>query len=128
MGTLNYIAYAVFAIIFIGIAFTIYAHYQQGAAEQDFLNNAQNLSNQIKNLALQDIGSSTPFSIKIPGGCNLSFENGSVLATVSGHTENFYTGVVENVVPSWSTSLSGERTYYFELSRVQEGVNVSVLQ
>jgi len=119
MGALNYISYVAFAIIFIGIAFTVYAHYQQSAAEQDFLSKAETLASQINDLALQDVGSSAPFTITVPSGCRLYFENNSVLTVVGSVTENFNT----NVAVSGQTLDGGHFTLM--LQRSQEGVVVS---
>jgi len=119
MGALNYIAYVVFAVIFIGIAFTLYSQYQRGAAEQDFLSKAGALAEQVKDLALQDVGSSVNFSITVPSGCRLSFENSSVLAVFGGGTDNFYAGAAI----SGPTLESGNFT--LKLQRSQEGVTAS---
>jgi hypothetical protein len=119
MGALNYISYAVFAAIFIGIAFTVYAQYQRSAAEQDFLNKAGALADQIKDLALQDVGSSVNFSITVPSGCRLSFENSSVLAARGGGTDNFYAGA-----PVSGPTLEGGN-FTLRLEMFQEGVTIS---
>jgi hypothetical protein len=120
MGALNYISYAVFAIIFIGIAFTVYAHYQQVSTEQDFLSRTGALADQIEDLALQDVGSSVNFSITVPSGCRLSFENNFVRAVVGSTTENFGTG---NVTVSGQPLESG--SFQLRLERSQEGVTIS---
>ncbi|MEW6592489.1 MAG: hypothetical protein AB1305_02225 [Candidatus Hadarchaeota archaeon] len=119
MGALNYISYVVFAAIFIGIGFTLVYQYSQGAAERDFLVRVEELSNQIRNLSLQDAGSSANFSITVPSGSQLSFENTMVLAQVGGRVENFNAGVAVS-----GPAFDGGG-FTLKLLRTQEGVTVS---
>jgi hypothetical protein len=121
MGALNYISYMVFAAIFIGIGFTIFYQYQLGAAERGFLSKAGELSNQIRNLSLRDVGSSINFSVAVPSGARLTFENTMVLAHVGSRVENFGAGVVVSG-PDFDAG-----SFTLRLLRTQEGVSVSAV-
>jgi hypothetical protein len=63
MGTINYIAYVIFAVLFLSIALAMYTQYQQGAAEQEFRSNAAGLAEQIE--ALGDQSENTTFYFDI---------------------------------------------------------------
>jgi len=72
MGTINYIAYVIFAVLFLSIALAMYVQYQQGAAEQDFRSKAAGLAEQIEALGDQSENTTFYFDISVPPNSALS--------------------------------------------------------
>jgi len=93
MGALNYIAYVIFAMLFISIALAMYAQYQRGAAEQDFKLKATGLAEQIEALGDQSENTTWYFGISVPPNSTLSFADNLVVISIGGWSENFQVGV-----------------------------------
>lgn len=119
MGTLNYIAYVVFAVLFLSLAFGIYAQYQRGAAEQEFRLGAERLAERIEALGNQSAGTVDYFEISVPQNCELSFVDSSVLISIGSWSDNFPVGV-----PVSGPTFSNQNLN-LKLERVENGVNVS---
>ena len=120
MGTLNYIAYVIFAVLFISVGFLLYAEYQRGAAEQDFRLKAEELAGQIEALGDQSAGTVWPdFDISIPSNCALSFTDNMVVITIGEWSDNFSTGV-----PVSGSTFSNQELS-LKLERTENGVSVS---
>lgn len=118
MGTLNYIAYVIFAVLFISVGFLLYAEYQRGAAEQDFRLKAEELAGQIDALGDQSTGTIGYFDISVPSNCALSFTDNTVVITVGEWSDNFSTGV-----PVSGPIFSNQRLT-LKLERTETGVNI----
>jgi hypothetical protein len=122
MGTINYIAYVIFAVLFLSIALAMYAQYQQGAAEQDFRSKAEGLAVEIGQLGNMSVGSVQNFDISVPQNCELHFvENENIVGIVIGSwSENFPVGI-----PVSGPHLSNQRLS-LRLERMDNEVTVSV--
>jgi len=100
MGTINYIAYVIFAVLFLSIALAMYAQYQQGASEQEFRSKAAGLAEQIEALGNQSENTTWYFDISVPPNSTLSFvdnfPHGVVVIYIGGWSENFQVGVSVN--------------------------------
>jgi len=95
MGTINYIAYVIFAVLFLSIALAMCAQYQQGAAEQKFRSNAEELAGKIELLGNGILAEPVYFEISVPRNWTLSFDNlnNLVVISIGGWSENFEVGV-----------------------------------
>lgn len=121
MGTLNYIAYVIFAVLFVSIAFAIYVQYQQGAAEQEFRLKAEELSERIEALGNQSAGTVDYFDISVPSNCELRFADNLVVISIGGGSENFQVGVPV----SGQTFTEGKLN--FKLVRTEDWVVVTAI-
>jgi uncharacterized membrane protein len=122
MGAINYIAYVIFAVLFLSIVIAMLVQYKQGAAEQDFRLKAEELSDRIKTLGSQDPGTVySPFDISIPANCELHFvENENIVGIMIGSwSENFPVGIPVSG-PSFSN-----RGLSLRLERMDNEVTVS---
>jgi hypothetical protein len=119
MGTLNYIAYVVFAVLFLSLALGIYIQYQRGAAEQEFRLKAGELSELIEALGDQNTGSTDYFPISVPQNCELRFADNSVVISIGSWSDNFQVGI-----PVSGPTFSNQNLN-LKLERVENGVNVS---
>ena len=118
MGAINYIAYVIFAVLFVSIAFAIYVQYQQGAAEQEFRLKAEELSERIDALGSQS-GGTGYFDIPVPSNCELRFVDNAVVISIGSWSDNFPVGISVNG-PTFSNQRLNLR-----LERTGNGVNVS---
>jgi len=121
MGTLNYIAYVIFAVLFLSIALAMCAQYQQGAAEQDFRLKAEELSERIKALGDQSPGTvdDSLRDISIPANCELRFTDNTVVIVIGSWSDNFPVGILVSGPPFSNQGLN------LRLERTENGVNVS---
>ncbi|MDI6643381.1 MAG: hypothetical protein QMD95_04980 [Candidatus Hodarchaeaceae archaeon] len=119
MGALNYIAAVVFAVLFIGVGFTLYSQYQRGAAEQEFRLRAAALAEQIEALGNQTENTVLYFNIFVPPNCTLSFKDSSVVIRIGEWSDNFQVGV------SVSGPTFTEGKLNLKLLRTENGVDVS---
>ncbi len=118
MGALNYIAAVIFAALFIGIGFALYAQYQRGAAEQEFRLKAADLAGQIK--ALGDQGETIMyFEISVPQGGTLGFMDNVVVISIGQWSDNFQVDV-----PVSGPTFSNQKVN-LKLVRTGSGVSVS---
>ncbi|MGC8816397.1 MAG: hypothetical protein ACP5PX_01060 [Candidatus Hadarchaeum sp.] len=118
MEALDYLAMAVLAAVFIGIGFTMYFSYQQGAAEREFEYRAQLLAERIQAMAAQDVGSIEYIQIFVPAGCELSFSDNAVSIKIGGVAKSFPVGI-----PVSGPVYSGQNLNLI-IRRVEEGVYV----
>lgn len=93
MGALKYIAYVIFAALFLSIGYALYSEYQRGAAQREFRLKAEDLAGQIEKLGNMSTGSSLNFEIYVPSNCELSFTDNAVVIVIGGSSENFPVGV-----------------------------------
>lgn len=93
MGALNYIAYVIFAVLFVSVGFAMYAEYQRGAAEQGFRLKAKELAGRIQVLGDQSENTIWYFDITVPSNCELRFGDNAVIITIGEWSENFQVGV-----------------------------------
>lgn len=119
MGTLNYIAYVIFAVLFISIGFAIYTQYQQGAAEQEFRLKAEELAGQINEVGNMSVGSSLNFEIYVPPNCELRFMDNAVVIGIGGWSNNFPADV-----PVSGPSFTNQKLN-LKLERTDNGVDVT---
>jgi hypothetical protein len=119
MGTLNYIAYVIFAVLFVSIAIAIYAQYQQGAAEQDFKVKAEELAGNIEQLGNMSTGSVQNFEISVPRNCELRFTDNTVFILIGSWSDNFPVGIPV------SGPIFSDQKLSLRLERTENGVNVS---
>ena len=119
MGAINYIAYVIFAVLFVSIAFAIYIQYQQGAAEQEFGLKAEELSERIEALGNQSAGTVDYFDISVPPNCELRFADNAVVISIGSGSDNFSVGL-----PVSGPTFSNQRLN-LRLERTGNGVNVS---
>jgi hypothetical protein len=119
MGTLNYIAYVIFAVLFISIAIAVYVQYQQGAAEQDFRLKAEGLAGEIEQLGNMSAGSVQNFEISVPQNCELRFTDNTVVIVIGSWSDNFPVGI-----PVSGPTFSDQKLS-LRLERTGNGVNVS---
>lgn len=119
MVALKQLAGVIFAAMFLSIAGAIYLSYSRGSAKSDFERRAQELAERIDILASKDAGTNEQFEINVPPGCELRFENNSVVVVVDGQTKTHNVGV--NVTGSAITA----REVTLTLERVENGVTVS---
>ncbi len=118
MGTLNYIAYVIFAVLFISISFAIYTEYQRGAAEQEFRLKAEELAGQINELGNQSEGTILYFDISVPPNCELRFTDNAVVIMIGKWPDNFQVGV-----PVSGPTFINQRVD-LKLERTENGVSV----
>ena len=116
---LKQLAGVIFAAMFLSIAGAVYLNYVRGSAKSDFEREAQNLAERIDILAGKDEGTKEFFEINVPPGCELRFEDNSVVAVVDDQTKIH--NVVVNVVGSTIT----DKKVTLTLERVENGVTVS---
>jgi len=121
MGALNYLAYAIFAALFISIGFAMYAEYQRGSAEQEFKLKAEELAERIQELGDQSPGSIWYFDISIPSNCELGFADDAVLISIGEWSENIQVGVRVNGENFTSQDLC------LKLTRTEDGVDIAVM-
>jgi len=119
MGALNYIAYVIFAVLFISIALAMYVQYQQGAAEQDFKLKAEGLAEEIEQLGNMSAGFVRNFEISVPLNCELRFIDNTVVILIGSWSDNFSVGI-----PVSGPTFSDQRLS-LRLERTGNGVNVS---
>lgn len=120
MVALRTLASVIFAAIFLSIFASLYLQYQSGSAEANFRRQAEQLAQQVKLLADQDVGTSFPFDIMVPSNCELLFEENSVVIVIGEVEENFDTGIAIS-----GPALSG-RQIRLTVERVENGVAASV--
>lgn len=120
MVALRTLASVIFAAIFLSIFASLYFHYQSGDAEANFRRDAEQLAQQIGILSGQDPGSQISFKIEVPSGCELRFEDNSVIIIIGGELKNFDAGVAVS-----GPKLSGQ-TAELTLERTENGVMLSV--
>jgi hypothetical protein len=118
MGTLNYIAYVISALLFVSVAFTIYIQYQRGAVEQEFKLRAEELSERIEALGNQSPGTVDYFDISVPSNCELRFTDNAVVVVIGSWSENFPVGI-----PVSGPTFTDQRLS-LRLERSGNGVNV----
>jgi hypothetical protein len=118
MVALKLIAFVAFGVLFLSISFTLYSQYQRAEAERSFLRQTGRLVELVNELGDQDVGASQIFSITVPTGSQLLFENDRVVAKIGEKLENF---PVE--VPVSGNALS-EGSFQLELLRTRGGVEV----
>jgi arginine utilization protein RocB len=119
MESLDYLAMAILAAIFIGLGFTLYYNYQRGAAEREFEATAQLLADRIKAMAQQDVGTTEYLEIFVPASCELSFFDNMVSIRIGSSSRNFPVGIsVSGSVPS------GQKVKLL-LQRLDGGIHVS---
>lgn len=119
MVALKQLAGIIFAAMFLSIAGAIYLSYSRGSAKSDFERKAQELAGRIDILADKDAGTKEQFEINVPPGCELRFEDNSVVVVVDGQTKTHQVGV--NVTGSAITA----REVVLTLERVKNGVMIS---
>jgi len=119
MGTINYIAYVIFAVLFLSITIAMYAQYQQGAAEQEFRSKAEELSERIKALGNQSPGTVDYFDISVPNNCRLSFSDNKVIIEI-GSWDNYF----RVYIPVSGENFSN-RKLSLMLERTDNGVTLS---
>ncbi len=78
MGALSYLAMVVMAVIFLGLAFTVYSQYQTGAAEREFEAQAEVLAERVNAMSAQSPGSTDYLQILVPPNCELSFADSQI--------------------------------------------------
>jgi len=119
MGALDYIAMVIFAVIFIGIGFTIYSEYQRGAAEREFEARVELLAERVEAMIAQGVGTTDYFEIFVPPNCELSFSENAIFAKIGGSSRNFPVGIsIEGPV------FSNQRLNLM-IQRTDNGVSVS---
>ncbi len=121
MGAMNYIAYVIFAVLFLSIGFAIYVQYQQGAAEQDFKHKAEMLAERIEALGSQGTGAVDYFDISVPENCELRFDSldNAVVIMIGGWSDNFSVGI------HVSGPIFSNQRLSLRLERTESGVVVS---
>jgi hypothetical protein len=121
------LAGVIFAVIFLAIVGAIYISYSRNSAKSDFERKSQELAERIDILAGKDLGTKEFFDINVPSGCELRFEDNSVVAVVDGNPENHNVmvrvgmKVGENITDLTITS----RNVTLTLERVENGVMIS---
>ena len=120
MVALRTLASVIFAAIFLSIFASLYLQYQSGSAEANFRRQAEQLVQQVKLLADQDVGASFPFDIVVPSNCELLFEENSVVIVIGKVQENFDAGIAIS-----GPVLSGQQIR-LTIKRVENGVAASV--
>lgn len=93
MGTLNYIAYVIFAVLFLSVGIAMYVEYQRGAAEQGFKLKAEELAGRIQALGNQSENTVEYFNITVPSNCELRFVENMVVIAIGEWSDNFQAGV-----------------------------------
>ncbi len=121
MGALNYLAYTIFAVLFISIGVAMYAEYQRGSAEQEFRLKAEELAEQIQELRGQSPGSIWYFDISVPSNCELGFADNAILISIGEWSENIQVGVRVNGENFTSQDLC------LKLTRTEDGVDITVV-
>ncbi len=119
MVALKQLASIIFAAMFLSIAGAIYIGYSRGSAKSEFERRAQSLAEQIDILADKDQGTIEFFQINVPPGCELRFEDNSVVVVVDGQTKTHSTRV--NV----TGPAIAAREVTLTLERVENGVTIS---
>jgi len=120
MVALRTIASVIFAAIFLSIFASLYLQYQSGSAEANFRRQAEQLAQQVRLLADQDMGASFLFDIVVPSNCELRFEENSVVIVIGEVQENFDAGIAVS-----GPALSGEQIRLM-IERTENGVVISV--
>ncbi len=120
MVALRTLASVIFVAIFLSIFATLYLQYQNGSTETVFRHQAEQLAQQVKLLADQDVGASLPFDIMVPTNCELQFEEKSVVIVIGQTQENFDAGAMVS-----GPTLSGQQARLV-IKRTENGVTVSV--
>jgi len=106
-------------VLFLSIALAMYAQYQQGAAEQDFMSKAEELSERIEALGSQSPGTVDYFDISVPANCKLCFTDNMVAILIGNGSDNF----AENI-PVSGENFSNQRLS-LRLERMDNEVKVS---
>lgn len=106
-------------MLFVSMAFAIYAQYRQGAAEQDFRLKAEELSERIEALGNQSAGTVDYFEISVLSNCELRFVGNAVVISIGSQPENFPADI-----PVSGPAFSNQRLN-LRLERTGSGVNVS---
>ncbi|TKJ26199.1 MAG: hypothetical protein CEE41_02885 [Hadesarchaea archaeon B3_Hades] len=120
MVALRTLASVIFAAIFLSIFASLYLQYQSGSTEANFRRQAEQLAQQAKLLADQDVGASFSFDIVVPSNCELRFEGNSVVIVIGEVQENFDAGIAIS-----GPALSGQQIRLV-IERAENGVAVSV--
>lgn len=93
MAALKLLAGVIFAVIFCGIFVVLFNTYHTQSAEAKFERDADQLAGLIRTLKDMDPGSTMLFTIQVPRGCWLKFENTSVVISMGGENRSFNTYV-----------------------------------
>lgn len=107
------------ASIFLGVFVGLYSGFLKGRERTEFTRDAEQLAQRVQFLAAQDTGAQQPFDIAVPGGCELKFENQSVIAVTNG-SHSYGAGI--NVVGG----NLGSGSYHLMLKRSENGVEINV--
>lgn len=116
---MKYIAYVIFAVIFISAGFAIYALYQRGTAEQEFRLKAEELAGQIESMGGMSAGTILNFEITVPESCELRFTDNMVSILIGDWSDNFSVGL-----PVSGQTFSNQRLS-LRLERTGSGVSVN---
>jgi len=119
MGALNYLAMAILAVIFIGLGFTLYSEYQQGAAEREFGAKAELLAERVKTMASQDLGSTDYLEIYVPANCELRSSGSTIFVRIGNSSENIPVGIPIN------DSVFSDQKLNLMIQRSENGVILS---
>ena len=120
MTSLQLLASAIFAAIFITVFASIYINYRAGAELDAFERGAEDLANRIRSLATQDAGAMDQFTLLVPKNCVLQFENQNLVAVVGSNTKYHDVGV--KVIGPTIT----DQKVTLDLERTENGVVVSI--
>lgn len=121
MGTLNYLAMVILAMLFIGISFGIYSEYQKGSLEREFDERAELLAQRVQALGIQSVGSTFYLEIYVPQNCELSFSDNIVLVRIGSSFKNLPVGI-----PVSGPVFSNQRLN-MKIQRTENGVSVNVV-
>jgi hypothetical protein len=118
LPALKLLAGVIFATIFCGIFVVLFNTYHSQSAGAKLERDADQLAELIRNLKDMDPGSTMTFTIQVPQGCLLRFENTFVIISMGGEDRSFDT-FVSLSGPSFSGGLVG-----LTLTRTSEGVEL----
>lgn len=116
---LKLLAGVVLASIFLGVFIGIRTKFGRGSELNRFKKGSEEIANIIEGLGNQDPPSQKSYDLTVPEGCELRFENKSVIAVTNGtHSHGVGVAVIGQ------TLTQGE--YHLKLVRTENGVKVNV--
>lgn len=119
MIAVKQLAEVILAAAFVAIFAGLYLTYQGGSAIAAFERDAEQLAQLISLLSTQDNGTQNVFSIEVPAGCELRFEDNAIIVVINNVPENFDVGV------SVSGPTFTNQKIKLTLHRVENGVEIS---